>query len=291
MKGSSSCQSFSITPSWIWTLSCLPCRKGKSPAREPAFDPCVVSGGPATVLSMTEDNGESKAKPVKKPRPEGAMVLAARWLSTEVGEGNVFTKQQLRAAIPGVEQIDRRMRDLRDYGWQIDEARVDGDLDGNQLRLVKIGARVWIPAERKAAAPDTISSKVRQEVFHRDGHACVRCGVAAGEEFDDRPGVQARLTAAHVYPGKLGGKATAADLVTACQFCNEAVREHTPNYLDGPQVTARARALGKADQARLLKRMHTNRRETDKVDQVWRAYLQLPAVEREAVRLDLEGLA
>ena len=216
------------------------------------------------------------------------MVRVAQWLAGSVGEGGVFTKQQMRAQFPGVEQIDRRMRDLRAYGWQIHEARVGAGLDMNELRLVKIGVPIWDPAARKAAAPQTISSKVRQEVFHRDGHACVRCGVASGEEFDDRPGVTARLTAAHIYPGGLGGKASAADLVTACQFCNEALRDETPNYLDADQVLVRARGLGKAEQRRLLARIQNNRRETDKVDQVWRAFRQLSAVERERVQRALE---
>ncbi|MFZ1670964.1 MAG: HNH endonuclease, partial [Candidatus Nanopelagicales bacterium] len=171
----------------------------------------------------------------------GSMVQLAYRLANEVGEGGVFTKQQMREWFPGVEQIDRRMRDLRTYGWRIDEARVaGGDLDPNELRLVTIGVPVWDPNARRAASPPGISAKVRPEVFHRDGHACVRCGIASGEEFLEAPGKFARMTAAHIYPDRLGGKATAADLVTACQLCNEALREETPNYLDAAQVLVRA---------------------------------------------------
>jgi len=225
----------------------------------------------------------------KPSRPKvGSMVRLALWLSQSVGEGGVFTKAAMREQFPGVEQIDRRMRDLRAFGWRIDEARVGSGLNQNELRLVKIGTPVWDAEARRAGMPNNISAKVRQEVFSRDGHACVRCGIAAGEEFDDRPGETARLTAGHVYPNALGGKATASDLVTACQYCNEAVRDETPNYLDADQVMIRARGLGKADQRRLAERMTNNRRETDKVDQVWRAYLQLPAVERDRVRRAVE---
>ncbi|MFN8214778.1 MAG: HNH endonuclease [Candidatus Nanopelagicales bacterium] len=220
----------------------------------------------------------------------GSMVRCACWLATAVGEGGVFTKAQLRDAVPGVEQIDRRMRDLRDFGWRIDESRMTSDLQPDELRLVRIGVPVWDHDARKAAKKGGISSKVRQEVFHRDGHACVRCGAAAGEYFDDEPGVRVRLTAAHLYPSTMGGKATAADLVTACQRCNEAIREQTPNYLDEQQVLARMRSLGRTDRLRLLQRMRTRRRETDKVDDVWRAYLQLPGVERSVVEEALAAL-
>lgn len=220
----------------------------------------------------------------------GSMVRCACWLASTVGEGGVFTKAQLREAVPGVEQIDRRMRDLRDFGWRIDESRMTSDLQPDELRLVKIGVPVWDREARRGATREAISAKVRQEVFHRDGHACVRCGAAAGEYFDDESGVRVRLTAAHVYPNAMGGRATAADLVTACQRCNEAIREETPNYLDDQQVLARMRALGRADRLRLMQRMHTNRRETDKVDDVWRAYLQLPGVHRSVLEQYLADL-
>lgn len=220
----------------------------------------------------------------------GSMARCACWLASEIGENGVFTKAQLRDAVPGVEQIDRRMRDLRDFGWRIDESRMASDLQPDELRLVIIGIPVWDEKARRAAKREGISAKVRQEVFHRDGHACVRCGAAAGEFFDDQPGVRVRLTAAHLYPNTLGGKASAADLVTACQRCNEAIREETPNYLDEQQVISRMRTLGRADRAKLLQRMQTRRRESDKVDDIWRAYLQLPGVERSAVEQALSAL-
>lgn len=43
----------------------------------------------------------------------GTMVRAALWLLDEIGEGNSFTKEQVREAFPGVSQADRRIRDLR----------------------------------------------------------------------------------------------------------------------------------------------------------------------------------
>lgn len=220
----------------------------------------------------------------------GAMVQSACWLASEIGEGGVFSKEMLRAAVPGREQVDRRMRDLRKFGWVIDESRVGKGLATDELRLVKVGVPVWDRGARKAATPPSISDKVRQSVFFRDGHACVRCGIAAGEAFDDDSSKRARLTAAHVYPDRLGGKATVDDLVTACQRCNEAVRDETDNYLDANQVLVRVTSLGKADRAILLRRIEANRREPDRVDPVWRAFLQLPGTERGRVLEALKQL-
>ncbi|MFD8159703.1 MULTISPECIES: hypothetical protein [Streptomyces] len=81
----------------------------------------------------------------------GSMVRAALWLVTVVGEGNVFTKRDLREAFPGVAQIDRRMRDLREYGWSIATNRDDALLGANECRFVKAGHPVWEPGVRRAA--------------------------------------------------------------------------------------------------------------------------------------------
>ena len=199
---------------------------------------CLTSVCPVGAYDSIPDYADPELK-------MGAMVRSACWLATEVGEGGVFTKAQLRQAVPGREQVDRRMRDLRKFGWRIDEYRMGKNLKPDELRLVKIGVPVWDKAARKAATPPTISAKVRQEVFTRDDHACVRCGAAAGEYFNDQPGVRVRLTAAHVYPDTMGGKATAADLVTACQRCNEALRQPW-HGTDGPHPPDKARALAGA---------------------------------------------
>ena len=226
----------------------------------------------------------------RDPKTGGSMIRVACWLASEIGEGGVFLKNDLREAVPGVEQIDRRMRDLRKYGWVIDESRMGQDLKPNELRLVKIGTPVWDREARRQASREGISDRVRQEVFTRDGHACVRCGVAAGERFADKPQMTARLSAAHIYPGALGGRATADDLVTACQRCNESIRHHTDNYLSGEQVMVRIEALGREQRAKLLRRIQTGRRESDRLDDAWRNYLQLPGTQREEVEERLRKL-
>lgn len=209
------------------------------------------------------------------------MIRAACWLASEIGEGNLFTKEALRAALPGVAQIDRRVRDLRKFGWVIEEARTGSGLGTNEQRLAKIGVHVWDKEARDTAKVPTISAKVREEVFHRDGHACRRCGIAAGEPFDDDGSVVARLTAGHIYPDSLGSKATASDLVTTCQRCNESVQNQTRNYFSLDQLIERARSLSADDRQVLLSWVDADRRAVSDVEQLWRDFRQLPAAERE----------
>ncbi|THA37807.1 hypothetical protein [Streptomyces sp. A1547] len=99
-------------------------------------------------------------------------VRTALWLATEVGEGNVYTKEQLRAAFPDVTQIDRRVRELRDYGWVIATNRDDPRLTSHEARFVQAGDPVWEPGarartlrERRALAPLHSASVERVQEF------------------------------------------------------------------------------------------------------------------------------
>jgi hypothetical protein len=214
----------------------------------------------------------------------GAMNRTACWLLAVVGVGNTFTKQQLRAAVPGREQVDRRMRDLRKYGWRIDEKRDDDNLAPNELRFVEPGLAVWVKSERAKGAIGQVSDSVRQAVFKRDGHMCVRCGIAAGDYFDDRPGVRARLTLAHIYPGKLRAASRPDEFVTACQRCNESLRQHTDAYRTGEQVWESIKELSRRERLQFLEWVQSETRPRQRIDFVWAEYRQLSGAERDEVR-------
>ncbi|WP_031075318.1 hypothetical protein [Streptomyces sp. NRRL WC-3742] len=104
------------------------------------------------------------------PRPSwtdqkiGTMVRAALWLVDVVGEGNVFTRAQLRDAFPDVTQIERRVRDLRDAGWVIENSRTQVSLQPNEQLFVQAGDAVWDPAVRAARQRQrAVSSKAGLE--------------------------------------------------------------------------------------------------------------------------------
>ncbi|MFB9956286.1 HNH endonuclease [Cellulomonas denverensis] len=213
----------------------------------------------------------------------GTRVRVALWLASEVGEGGTFRKQQLRDAMPGVEQIDRRMRDLRPAGWEILTYRDRLGLEPDELLLNRIGLPVWQP-EHRAAGLRVIPARVRQQVLERDSHRCVRCGVLAGEPYADDPATTARLTLGHVSPHKHGSSATASDLVTECARCNETVKHFTSARLSKEQVWDRVVDLNNRDKVRVLSWLAKGRRDATPAEIAASLVFQLPAVERDEIR-------
>jgi hypothetical protein len=224
----------------------------------------------------------------------GTRVRVALWLADQVGEGGRFKKEDLRAlvgerdGIGKIEQVDRRMRDLRPAGWSIKTYRDMAGLKPDELFLEKIGAPVWEPEHRKAGLRN-ISARTRREVFERDGHRCRRCGIAAAEEYPDDPGSRARLTLGHMSPHKSATSADAGpeDLITECARCNETARHLTGPQLTGEQVWDRITELGRKEKARLLAWMLRDARTTDKTEELWAAYRQLPGVRRDRIKQEL----
>ncbi|MBB2914647.1 hypothetical protein FHS43_005959 [Streptosporangium becharense] len=219
----------------------------------------------------------------------GARIRVALWLHGEIGEGQRFNKQQLRKAIPDVEQVDRRMRDLRPAGWVIKTYRDMASLSPDELYLEKIGTPIWEPGQRSVGLR-SISGKVRRQVMERDLHCCLRCGISAGEPYPDDPTSTARLTMGHVNPHKHGSTATLEDLVTECARCNETAQHLTGVQLSPEQVWDRIKELPKKEKQKLLNWMAAERRSPSETEQVWARYRQLPAVHRAELRQRL-GLA
>lgn len=219
----------------------------------------------------------------------GTRVRVALWLRDEVGEGGVFKKQDLRAAIQGAEQVDRRMRDLRPAGWDIKTYRDKPSLQPDQLYLEKIGLPIW-EREHRAAGLRQIGAKTRRLVYEKDGHMCRRCGVAAAEAYPDEPGSHARLSLGHVNPHKSGSGAAPEDLITECARCNETVRHLTGVQMTQEQVWDRVKELPASQKKLLLDWMTRDARPVSRTEKAWGLYRQLPAVVRDQVQQDLRKL-
>lgn len=110
---------------------------------------------------------------------------AADWLVAKVGVGGAFTKEQLRAAFPGVTQIDRRVRDLRSRGWVIDTRREDPTLGTTEMRLVQVGG-----LDRPS---QLVSSKTRREVLLSTAYTCILCGAPGSSTYPDALHVRVQL--------------------------------------------------------------------------------------------------
>lgn len=211
----------------------------------------------------------------------GTMVRGALWLLQEVGEGNVFTKEQLREAFPGVSQVDRRIRDLRDYGWTIFSSADDASLNIDEQRFVKAGVAVWDPAARRQAQSKSISAGERQAVLAADGYQCVRCGVSGGETYPDSPNETAVIGVSRRQVLQADGTSSER-LVTECKRCKSGSGKQPA---DLRHLLAEVRSLDEEDIRRLRRWVERGRRAPTPLDRVWFGYRQLP----EEVRKEFEG--
>lgn len=209
----------------------------------------------------------------------GTMKRAALWLVTEVGEGNVFTKADLRAAFPGVAQIDRRMRDLRDHGWRIDTNREDAGLDTHEQRFVEQGEPVWEPGKGRAKTAVPITATQRREIFRRDGHLCRSCGISAGETYAGTY-ESAQLDIARRQVVRPDGT-TAVELVTECKRCRVGGRTLTA---EPEEVLAKVRNLGSLEAKVFTDWVARDQREFSAVERLWADYRSLPEASRAQVR-------
>lgn len=214
------------------------------------------------------------------PGAGGSMVRGALWLLQVVGEGNTFTKNQLREAFPGVSQVDRRIRDLRDYGWIVYSSTEDASLLAEDQRFVRAGVPVWDPEARRANAPQkAISANERQAVLARDGYMCTLCGIAGGEPYPDDTVMTAVLAVSRrTITGDDGREKQM--LVTECKRCRSG---GGPEPLEVNDAVAAAAELGPNDLRRLLRWMDRGRRGATELDRAWTAYRRVPPEERKEV--------
>ena len=206
----------------------------------------------------------------------GTRVRVALWLASEVGVGESFTKAELRDAFPGVEQVDRRMRDLRAEGWVIATYREDRSLASDELRLVKVGGAVWERGYRSKASASGISDKQRQEIFAADGFVCVHCGVGGGEPYPDDPVRTAKLTIARAQPTEDGSPR----LATVCDRCHLRGGEE----VSADALTSAIEDLDVESRERLRGWIARGARSRDPLDELWAAYRRLPSADRAHIK-------
>jgi hypothetical protein len=210
----------------------------------------------------------------------GTKIRVALWLLSEVGEGNTFTKAQLRDAFPQVEQVDRRMRDLRDHSWKIATNKEDASLTPNELRFVKAGEKVWEPG-KSSPSMTTISNKQRMAVIAGDDYMCVVCGIAGGETYPDSAhGETAQLSVSRRSMAGPDGR-TSTQYVTECKRCKAGASPQTMPSLE--VVLSGIAALSPRDREVLASWVSRDRRQPRRVDQLWSEYRRLPAESREVV--------
>ncbi|PPH31419.1 hypothetical protein C5C37_02730 [Rathayibacter sp. AY1F9] len=208
------------------------------------------------------------------------MVRGALWLLQEVHEGQTFTKNQLREAFPGVSQVDRRVRDLRSYGWIIHSSTEDASLTTEDQRFVKEGVAVWDAEERRRSlAVKSLPSKERQAVLARDGFMCTLCGIAGAESYPDDSLMTAVLAVSRrilVMPDR----SSVEVLVTECARCRAG---RVGDAIEVQHLVTAASELTPGDYRRLRRWIERGRRGQTDLDRAWASYLRIPADRRSEI--------
>ncbi|MFE5143260.1 hypothetical protein ACFRDV_37390 [Streptomyces fagopyri] len=220
----------------------------------------------------------STALPSWQDSKLGTMKRAALWLVQVVDEGNVFTKTELRDAFPDVAQIDRRMRDLRDFGWKIDTKREDIDLDANEQRYVQRGEAVWEPG--RGTRPKTaITVNQRRELLAAYGHKCSSCGATPGDKYTDSE-ITAQLDVAK-REVRLPNGTKAQQYVVECNRCRVGGIGST---YDVPALLSEAVSLPSLELDILKTWIKQDARTFSAVEDLWAKYRALPTEARDSFR-------
>ncbi|GGK78244.1 hypothetical protein Sme01_23120 [Sphaerisporangium melleum] len=209
----------------------------------------------------------------------GTKIRVALWLVSVVGEGNLFTKAQLRDAFPGVEQVDRRMRDLRPHGWQIMTNKEDASLSSNELRFLKAGEEVWDP-QKSSPVGDALSNKQRMAVFAGDDFMCVVCGIAGGETYAESSHETAQLTVTRRTVEGADGE-SAVQYVTECRRCKSGASVNRGASL--PELIDSISVLDAAERETLAIWVAAGRRRPTTVERIWSEYRRFPVEARKAI--------
>ncbi|MFJ2414729.1 hypothetical protein [Streptomyces brevispora] len=207
----------------------------------------------------------------------GTMKRAALWLVTVVGEEGTFTKEDVKNAFPGISQADRRVRDLRDYGWRIATHREDARLGQHEQRFVAQGQPVW---ERGKATKDSsaITDTQRRKILTADGNRCRSCGITPGQVYTDSfETAQIDIARRKV---KLPNGTASVQHVAECNRCRVGGRSLEA---DLGAVLEDVSKLGGLQLQTLTGWIAADEREFSVVERIWSDFRTLPAESRDKV--------
>jgi hypothetical protein len=216
----------------------------------------------------------------------------AAWLNFNAKVGDVFTIRQLRQALGGTagpntqEHFNRRLRNLRKYGWFVLSSRDAGNLKSNEYRLEQIGSPIWLGKSNYGSK--SISEKTRYEIFASDGNRCLLCGIGEGEPYPDQPDRFARLTLGHFVADSFRGPNDPANLRTECSRCNRPVKEEARRSESAAELWPKIRSLSRAGKARLFAWIEKGYRQRDIIDTLFDQIRVLPAIQRDQIRVRLK---
>lgn len=208
----------------------------------------------------------------------GTMKRAALWLLTVVGEGNIFTKEDVKNAFPGISQADRRVRDLRDYGWKIDTHREDALLGQHEQRFVSQGQPVWEPGKATKDS-SALTETQRRKVLASDGNRCRSCGITPGQAYAGSfETAQIDIARRKV---RLPNGTSSVQHIAECNRCRVGGRTLEADLV---AVLGGISKLGGLQRQTLKDWVAADEREFSAVERLWADFRTLPAESRDKVR-------
>ena len=157
--------------------------------------------------------------------------------------GVVLDSQQLQEASGGAREFGRRIREVREEGWQIKTHNDRSSLKPGEYILEDATVR-----PRQYIFPKRISNRVRAQVLERNGYTCQMCGAAAGDDDDQNPGRQVRLHIGHIIDRSHGGTDEPSNLRALCSACNQGAKNIVQEPPSWTWLLAQIRRASVADQ-------------------------------------------
>jgi hypothetical protein len=207
----------------------------------------------------------------------GTMVRTALWLISEVGVGQSFTKQKHRRDFAGIAQADRRLRDLRKYGWVIHTSAEDATLNQNEQRLVAVGARVWDARERQSVAKTSIPAKSRRGALEKHNYQCSVCGIMGGESYLEPP-IETAVLGVSSRTVVMADGTSDRMLVAECKRCKAGGGSHA---IDPQHLVREIAALSPSERSLFMHWIRSKRR--NRLDRLWAQFHRLPAEARDQI--------
>jgi len=161
--------------------------------------------------------------------------------------GRVLSSNEIQEAAGGVAEFGRRLRELREDGWEILTHNDTKKLKSGQYLVEKLPM-----TEKDISFARTISKKLRAQVLDRNGFTCQMCGSTPGD-IDPATGRMVRLHLGHIVDKSLGGKNELSNLRALCSTCNQGAKNITPEKPTKIWLLAQIRRAGIDEQQAALK--------------------------------------
>lgn len=157
--------------------------------------------------------------------------------------GVVLRSQAIQEASGGAVEWARRVRELREVGWQIQTNNDRSDLRPGEYVLAE-------PTPPPYVLSRSLSNRTRAQVLERNGYTCQMCGAGASDVDDN--GRPVRLHIGHIVDRSHGGSDELSNLRALCSACNQGAKNLTQEPPSHTWLLSQVRRATADDQRTVL---------------------------------------